>query len=169
MHPCIHPSGKGGAGRKKPLQGCGPRIHPQRQIPSPLCGFWGLNGGRIGPLCLFAYSLSPFFGDIGKRREGFEKAKEGPELKSPNQSEIKMKDAKKMMEYFTPSEAAAVAVVVTTVRERRLENAHVHEVEAAYEMLLELEKAAVDSIQANDGRTTHWLIKAAKQINPLLS
>jgi hypothetical protein len=88
-------------------------------------------------------------------------------------------------EVFAPSEAAALAVLCAHVREN-MEELHEYRVQgfqeradedelpplldhAVVDFLSALERAAVETLQNNDGEVVKWIGAAAKQMNPLLS
>lgn len=85
-------------------------------------------------------------------------------------------DINKVLQYFSPTEAAALAVLVDRVRSNMSDsvtsNMSDFEREERRDISLkleEIEKAALDSIHSNTGRTVMFVGMAAKQMNPLLS
>jgi hypothetical protein len=74
-------------------------------------------------------------------------------------------DEKELAHNMSQSQAALLAVLMSDIRANIIKP---EEKEALFDALKQLEQAAVDSIQANDGEVISWIGQAAKQANPLL-
>ena len=81
---------------------------------------------------------------------------------------------KNSLEYFTQSELAALAVLVSHVAKRidseiAEGSLNAQEDQRVRRFLEEVEDCAVEAIKDKDSSVVHWIGVAAKQMNPLLS